>query len=54
MDPDATLALIRYYLTRPEEEWGRNLDEFMTLVESLDDWLSRGGFYPRDWEAHRP
>lgn len=51
MDPNETLRLLR--------EWTRNAlnDEYPSLValegaehfEALDEWLSKGGFFPDDW-----
>lgn len=51
MDPDATLAEVRLLSQRLLEESGGGLDalRLAELVESLDGWISRGGFLPSDW-----
>lgn len=57
MDPEATLAEIRAALYRSDEEFdGMYWDELRGVVEEvadyfagLDEWLSKGGFLPRDW-----
>lgn len=52
MDPNATLTEIRAIVA---EHNGREFmsddtaDRLTELVESLDEWLSRGGFLPSDW-----
>lgn len=48
MDPDATLARIREAI---EQGDGRLLVE---LIFVLDEWLSSGGFLPKDWDRERP
>ena len=32
--------------------WGDH-DRLCELVESVDGWLSSGGFYPKDWKEGR-
>jgi len=56
MDPDKTLAEIREVtrLIREDADAGIDtaldrLDYLETLVTSLDDWLSSGGFKPAAW-----
>jgi hypothetical protein len=54
MDPDATLADIRH--TVREYEAGRtdlDFEEFLSLVDSLDQWITKGGFLPASWEKAR-
>jgi len=48
MDPDATLAEIRALIKAAplDECW----DRLAELIESLDEWISRGGFLPSDWD----
>ena len=48
MDPDATLAEIRDILKnqRPRE----SAERLRELIESLDQWLSKGGFPPEAWK----
>ena len=54
MDPDTALARIRELAARADEDLGESdaaamLSELAKLVESLDGWLSSGGFLPRAW-----
>lgn len=56
MDVNATLARIRDYLAR--EDRGEKLSPtdnmaFADDVRALDEWLSRGGFPPREWQDGR-
>jgi hypothetical protein len=56
MDPDATLIELRALAGR--EYGGDTLDEDETfrlaeLIHNLDEWLTRGGFLPTDWNALR-
>jgi hypothetical protein len=55
MDPNTTLARIKTICDK-WEEWGtlemdplETLDELTELVQSLDEWLSNGGFRPDNW-----
>jgi hypothetical protein len=51
MDPDATLQAIRELVENNDGS-----PEALALAEnfrSLDEWLSRGGFLPTDWNALR-
>lgn len=60
MDPHAALAelrqAVRDYQQSPS---GENAlvaaDTFTERFEALDEWLSKGGFLPRDWvpNGHR-
>ena len=50
MDPDATLDAIRENITNGT---AAALDEAANLFTDLDEWLSKGGFLPTDWNAHR-
>jgi len=52
MDPNENLKMIRSRVGRlnsgnPDRNDGEELAE---LVEALDEWLSKGGFLPVDWE----
>lgn len=53
MDPNANLkemrALIKEHLAGKEID----VDLLVELVDSLDNWLSNGGFLPADWEKRR-
>jgi hypothetical protein len=55
MDPNAALAELRTFLRqweasareqRPIEEYDRAIE----LARDLDEWLSRGGFLPAEWD----
>lgn len=57
MDPNETLRMIRLYTKRingelPSDETivelAQNLAEY---VGALDEWLSKGGFLPSEWQA---
>jgi hypothetical protein len=48
MDPNATLEQIRVLLVFGDNE--AVADELAELVSSLDEWLSKGGFLPQEWE----
>ncbi len=52
MDPNNTLQRIRELVGKPNYpiELDTAWDDLTELVESLDDWLSRGGFLPEDWD----
>lgn len=56
MDPSAALNIIRErmadVLASETDDGFTDGDAIATLVEylqGLDEWLSRGGFLPRDW-----
>ncbi len=55
MDPNATLEQIRKLSAIadgfPEES--ETLHQLADLIRSLDQWLSTGGFLPRDWQQGR-
>jgi hypothetical protein len=62
MDPDTCLARIREIVglsigadVAPDDpdEVSRLLDELSEHMSSLDDWLSHGGFLPKDWDDRR-
>lgn len=42
MDPNVTLNRLRELADDNDVEWAN-------LFESLDDWLSKGGFLPSEW-----
>lgn len=53
MDPNATLERLREIV-----QWwnggdadASDLETAVELVESLDQWLSNGGFVPKDWAS---
>lgn len=51
MDPDATLARVRELIARLAARPDRsgNDDELALRFQALDEWLTGGGFLPRDW-----
>ncbi len=55
MDPNEALAQLRRYadaaVDDAPEDW---LDMAPELFQALDDWLSRGGFLPADWQRTIP
>lgn len=61
MDPDMTLRLMRDYIRRVRDSvQGEGTDPDILRIEAdqlaeyadaLDQWLSKGGFLPKDW-AH--
>lgn len=57
MDPNATLEKIRatYEPLRVmlEDTAGEDTEmvqELLDSIEALDEWLSKGGFLPKDWQ----
>lgn len=57
MDPNATLKRIRGIVavmndpdTRPHVDIEQALTELCELNDALDQWLSKGGFLPSEWE----
>lgn len=58
MDPNATLdsarkALATYRAALNSEDEGMGADDLAEAFESLDTWLSNGGFLPQDWANGR-
>ena len=59
MDPDATLADIKWTIRtfnagRKDPDMAQpDMGEFIDLVDSLDHWISRGGFLPESWERRK-
>lgn len=55
MDPNAVLESIRELVHRstaystPGLNWDDS-GELVSLVDSLDDWLTTRGFLPEDWQ----
>jgi len=49
MDPDEALAELR---ALAEKTISLDVaDEMQQLFSGLDEWLSKGGFLPKDWES---
>lgn len=57
MDPNATLDVIRDYVTEWQKEDTRthtqSYDDLLEHIEALDEWLTKGGFLPADWTPRR-
>lgn len=57
MDPNANLATLRRLVDRiiaaPDLAGQDDAIELATLTEALDNWLSRGGFLPSEWQKGR-
>jgi hypothetical protein len=56
MDPDETLRIIRQTIKqmRVDEEdnvFEAHAQEVAEHFEALDEWLSKGGFKPKEWSA---
>lgn len=51
MDPNETLKRIRR-LTASADLSDDELEELVTLVKALDDWISKGGFLPDAWRTY--
>jgi hypothetical protein len=53
MEPNATLERIRELVNKRIENVDaltvEETDELVARVNELDNWLSKGGFIPRDW-----
>lgn len=63
MDPNETLKCAKAALRemREADKAGDDEDRYMLAAadvaeyfEALDEWLSKGGFLPADWDAMRP
>lgn len=51
MDPTATLANIREMITQTlDDEQPVSVSELAESIESLDRWITDGGFLPKDWQ----
>lgn len=55
MDPDAALADVRVSVSKLKNSRSARASttvaQFVAEVESLDDWMSRGGFAPAAWRV---
>lgn len=53
MDPNETLRQLRALVAQVhgDEEGDINdqLEDFAGYFEALDEWITKGGFLPRDW-----
>lgn len=49
MDPNATLAQIRHMVK--EGSFCEDFAEIAELIEALDEWLSKGGYLPAEWQG---
>lgn len=57
MDPNATLDKIKELLPQLREDADfrdgfsfQDVCLFVEAVDNLNDWLSKGGFLPKDWQ----
>lgn len=51
MDPDEALDGLRVLLAASDDmDPAEALAEVRELFEGLDDWLSKAGMLPRDWQ----
>lgn len=60
MDPNATLVSIREFvqeittdLDRGEDPDYHDIDGLVDHVNALDEWLSKGGYLPADWQGRK-
>lgn len=62
MDPNKTLGKLRALMNKynvvredgnDQEATLEVADELVEAIESLDSWLSRGGYLPSGWSAKR-
>lgn len=55
MDPNETLRRIRELVNRSEMQFFTIAEEaeLRELWQSLDAWLTKGGFLPEDWSKDR-
>jgi hypothetical protein len=49
MDPNAALVAIRKEVTRIMSDPNASGFDLAELVEGLDEWMSKGGFGPKEW-----
>lgn len=49
MDPDAALAILRAYTEEEPADPIQALEEVTDTVRGLDEWLTSGGFLPKEW-----
>lgn len=49
MDPNTTLARLRAEVASHREHGDGDADALVDTFETLDEWLSRGGFPPAAW-----
>ena len=52
MDPDVCLAEIRE-LTKKSDLSDDQIEDLVTRVRALDEWISRGGFLPKAWRKNK-
>jgi hypothetical protein len=58
MDPNTTLANIRAIITDIDRAATSGViidlaDELVWMVKDLDQWITRGGFLPAEWDNAR-
>ena len=55
MDPDETLRQLRALNAELADETSEEekVFELCMLIAALDEWMTHGGFLPRDWNQFR-
>lgn len=55
MDPNETLNQLRALNAEIAEETSEDtmVFELCMLIAALDEWMTHGGFLPRDWQQFR-
>lgn len=57
MDPNCVLARIRELVVASPDTSGDAVEQLADLQEAfdnLDEWLSKGGYLPADWQGRKP
>lgn len=58
MDPNEALSQLRKAIKVANDEWTSERLTYDALwavfeaAEALDEWISKGGFLPRDWDMN--
>lgn len=55
MDPDTTLSIIRELVQSLDPKYldysdGEDVAQLIKAIDSLDEWIIKGGFLPQAWE----
>jgi hypothetical protein len=58
MDPNIVLENIRSLVARIQDDPCSSIqddaDSLASLIQSLDEWLMKGGFLPNEWAKNQP
>ena len=49
MDPNVTLEGLREAVYNWRTSESCDIEDTITLIESIDGWITNGGFLPKDW-----